>query len=189
MKHNSILVKILPYVVKLISLPLKVGATNPKKIEFQTAVSLIPYIYGYNTETINAMFKQAWAETGNFDSNLFFSANNGFGMRVPSVRPSLREGEYLTEGNGSFSYYANVTDSLLDKIILDKYNSVPTDKTAEDYINVQVYEKNYLPEPERANYVDLILNKAPRLDFFFKAFASSIFSVLGIYYIANNLFR
>lgn len=189
MNHNSIIVKVLPYLVKLISLPLKVGATNSKKIEFQTAVSLIPYLYGYNNETIQAMYKQAWAETGNFDSNLFFSANNAFGMRVPSVRPSLRSGEYLTSGNGTFSYYSNVTNSILDKIILDKYNKVPTDSTGADYINVQVYEKNYLPPAERVNYVALILESAPRLNFFFKAIASSVFSFLGLYYILNTLFR
>ena len=189
MIHNSILVKVLPSLVKLISLPLKVGSNNPKKVEFQTAISLVPYLYGYNSEVIQAMFAQAWFETGDFDSNLFFSANNAFGMRVPNRRPSLRKGEYLTEGNGTFSYYANVTDSILDKIILDKYNNVPTDQTGADYINVQVYEKNYLPPDERENYVDKILNFAPRNNFFFRAIASSILSILGLYYIVNNLFR
>ena len=78
MIHNSILSRILPYAVKLISLPLKVGSKNPEKVEFQTAVSLVPYLYGYNSSVVDAMYRQAWAETGDFDSGIFFNAKKRF---------------------------------------------------------------------------------------------------------------
>lgn len=180
---------VLSYMIKLISLPLKIGASNSKEIEFKTALSIIPYLYGYNKQTVSALFKQSWLETGNFKSLLFVEFNNAYGMKVPSKRRSLRNGEYNVVGKGTFSTYSNSTFSLIDRILLDKYNGVQTNTSFDGYLDSVINQFNYLPLAERADYFENIYENAPAFNFFFKAFVSAIFTLFGLYYITNRLFN
>jgi hypothetical protein len=180
--------KALSFLVKLVSLPLKVGSDNPKKVEFQVACSLLPYLYGYNKATISALYKQAWVETGDFKSALFQHYNNAFGMRVPNVREWLGTGSHDTATKGTFSIYSSVTCSLLDRILLDKYNNVNRNTGFDNYLQEVIYIKNYLPEYERNDYWVNITENAPAFNFFFKAIISVICTTIGVYYITNRLF-
>lgn len=180
--------KALSFLVKLVSLPLKVGSDSPQKVEFQTACALVPYLYGYNSATISALYKQAYVETGDFKSDLFLYSNNAFGMKVPSIREWLGVGTYDVPGKGTFSVYSSVTDSLLDRISLDKYNNVKRNNSFTGYLNEVINEKNYLPEDERVQYLVNITQNAPAFNFFFKAIVSVVCTTLGIYYITNRLF-
>lgn len=178
--------KLLSFLVKVVSLPLKVGSDNPKKIEFQTACALLPYLYGYNKATTEALFKQAWAETGDFSSDLFKYCNNAYGMRVPNTREWLGVSSYTTPTNGTFSVYSSVTCSLLDRILLDKYNKTKTNTDFHSYLEEVIEDKNYLPVEEHSIYWTLIQN-APPFNFFFKAVVSVICTVFGFYYIINRV--
>tara|TARA_B100000902_G_C26839614_1_gene682740 strand:+ start:45 stop:620 length:576 start_codon:yes stop_codon:yes gene_type:complete len=185
----SVLEHVLSYLIKLVSLPLKIGSSNPQEIEFKTALSIVPYFYGYNKQTISALFKQSWVETGNFKSLLFVEFNNAFGMKVPSKRRSLRNGEYDVVGKGTFSTYSNLTFGLIDRILLDKYNKVQTNTSFDSYLDQVINQFNYLPLDERANYFENIYENAPVFNFFFKAFVSALFTLFGLYYITNRLFN
>ena len=185
----TFLEQIISYLVKLISLPLKIGVSNPKEIEFKTALSIVPYFYGYNKQTISALFRQSWVETGNFKSLLFVEFNNAFGMKVPTKRQSLRNGEYNVTGKGIFSTYSNVTYSVIDRILLDKYNGVQTNTSFDAYLDSVINQFNYLPVDERANYFENKYENAPTFNFFFKAFVSAICTLFGLYFFYNRLFN
>lgn len=67
-------------------------------------------------------------ETGNFTSELFRKANNLFGMGVPSVRRSLRSGEYTASDAGNirkFSKYNTTADSVKDLVLYMQSFSYP----------------------------------------------------------------
>jgi len=67
---------------------------------------------------------QAIHETGNFNSRLFLEQNNAFGMKIPSIRKTLNIGRM---GNGQFSTFVNLNDSVLDMLLyLDHFN-IPLD--------------------------------------------------------------
>lgn len=73
--------------------------------------ALIPYIIA-----------QAKHETGNYTSNLYRTANNLFGMKIPYKRPFVRNGE-TTSG---YSAYSDPTQSAKDLKLWFDYTRFPT---------------------------------------------------------------
>lgn len=112
--------------------------------------------------------------------------SNAYGMRVPNTREWLGVSSYTTPTNGTFSVYSSVTYSLLDRILLDKYNKTKINTGFYDYLEEVIVEKNYLPAAEHSVYWTLIQN-APAFNFFFKAVISVICTIFGFYYIINRV--
>ena len=64
---------------------------------------------------------QAAHETGNFTSNLFKTANNAFGMKVPNIRPTFTIGETKS----GFAKFATIEDSASDLLLWLEHFGIP----------------------------------------------------------------
>jgi len=75
------------------------------------------------------MIAQSQQETGNFTSAVFKDDNNGFGMKVPSIRkdpyikgPSVHAN--LSEGKTPYAHYDNLADSTKSLVNWMRYNKI-----------------------------------------------------------------
>ena len=95
---------------------------------------------------------QSMHETADFTSNVFRKLNNGFGMKQPSVRPTLSIGEssivVKSEGLRGYATYNNLTDSVNDLLYWLKYNKIDWTKinSFEDYAKF-LKSKGYYGDP------------------------------------------
>lgn len=99
-------------------------STSRLKAKPSKQISRILLRQGLDPAMSRLLVAQAIHETGNFNSRLFLEQNNAFGMKIPSIRKTLNIGRM---GNGQFSTFVNLNDSVLDMLLyLDHFN-IPLD--------------------------------------------------------------
>lgn len=101
------------------------------------------------------LIAQAKHETGNFSSDLFYKANNAFGMKVPTIRKWLGNGS-ITLGNETFSTYSSPTMSAKDMVEYLRNMNYKTYYTPQQYV-FALKNKGYFTD-SYSNYLNGILS-------------------------------
>jgi uncharacterized FlgJ-related protein len=112
---------------------------------------LYNYLKSINVKFPDIVYAQAILETGNFQSKIFRTNNNLFGMKEAKKRPTLAKG---TELNHAF--YDNWKESVHDYVFFAStyLNSI---KTKENYY--QYLGANYAEDPEYVNKLKKMVEK------------------------------
>lgn len=90
-------------------------------------------------------------ETGNWvkSPKLFGEYHNGFGMGVPSKRPTTRNGKmYDPISRMEYSTYSNFSDSVRDIVLWMQYTNFPKDVTSPFDFATQLKKRNYATDPQ-----------------------------------------
>lgn len=90
---------------------------------------------------------QARHESADFKSKVYRENNNPFGMKLPSVRPTLaKQGTPApkSEGGGFYARYDNDTEAFRDFLKWLRYTKFPTDlTTVEQYVKAMKDRKYF----------------------------------------------
>lgn len=113
----------------------KLNEFNPKRLK--------AYILELNIRFPHIVYAQARLESGNFNSNIFRTNNNLYGMRIATKRPSTNKGE-----ENGFAYYENWKESVVDYAMFSAayLNNIKTETEYFEYL-----KNNY--DSENPNYV------------------------------------
>lgn len=115
---------------------------------------LYEYLKDINVKFPEIVFAQAVLETGGFQSDVFRSNNNIFGMKEAKRRPTLSKGTELNH-----AYYDSWKESVIDYAL---YQSLFLSdlKTPEQYY--EYLSKNYAEDPNYVKSVKDIVNNLGR---------------------------
>ncbi len=113
-----------------------------------TEEKLRDYILELNIKFPEIILAQSKLETSNYESNIFLSNNNLFGMKVATMRPTTA----LGEENGH-AYYSNWRQSVIDYGFYQAAY-LKDIKTEEQYF--QYLSINYAEDP---NYIEKVKSK------------------------------
>ncbi len=108
-----------------------------------TPERLREYILELNIKWARIVYAQARLESGNYQSNIFKTNHNLFGMRVATKRPSTNKGEEL-----GFAYYDNWKESVQDYAMFSAayLNNIKTEDEYYEYLrqNYDSQDKGYV---------------------------------------------
>lgn len=145
------------------------------------------------------MIAQSQQETGSWTSDVYLDDNNGFGMKVPSIRkdpymagPSAHV--MTAEGSVPYAHYNNLSDSVKSLVSWIQYNKINYSDidTPEKYATV-FKNKGYYGDALSTYLYNMTQFYAKIKDMVFKykkkiviAAAAVIFLGLGIYVFVNR---
>lgn len=123
--------------VKFITQETKEIIINEKN-EF-TPEKLKAYILELNLKFPHIIYAQARLESGNFNSPVFRSNHNLFGMKVATKRPTINKGEEL-----GHAYYNNWRESVVDYAMYSAayLNDIKTEAEYLQYLKEAKYSTN-----------------------------------------------
>lgn len=112
---------------------------------------LLQYLTDINIKFPKIVYAQAVLETGNFQSTIFRSNNNLFGMKEAKRRPTVSNGTELNH-----AYYETWKESVID-YALYQARYLSDVKTEEQYF--EYLGKNYAEVPDYVNRVKNVISK------------------------------
>lgn len=108
---------------------------------------------GYSPRQAHFWFLISNMETAGFTSNLFVKANNPWGMKQPSKRPTTSIGPTAS----GFASYRDLTDAAVDLSLYLQYFNYPPDFRTLDEQIIFMREKNYFGSETLESYRDKVI--------------------------------
>lgn len=108
---------------------------------------------GYSPRQAHFWFLISNMETAGFTSNLFVKANNPWGMKQPTKRPTTSIGPTAS----GFASYRDLTDAAVDLSLYLQYFNYPPDFRTLDEQIIFMREKNYFGSETLESYRDKVI--------------------------------
>lgn len=165
----------------ILGYPIRVLFNRGQNMYARTSIYTIARCCGYTKENATLLVKQSNLETGYQTSDLYKRAKNLFGMMRPKIRETTSNSKgTMAEDGLEFAVYKTLAHSVIDRILWDKYNKIPSD--ASNYVEM-VISDGYATDGNYKNKVlGTPLNFNPNIGFITTSIYSGVVMITLIWY-------